>query len=272
MKKLNTHECREIQMSVLDEIDRLCKENHLKYSLAYGTLLGAIRHKGYIPWDDDIDIFLLRSDYDKLISLLKNASIKKADWLTLADDTCSDYFYPFAKVYDNRTTVKMERHKGEMGLWVDIFPMDNLPQKQLFEKFFVYYCSFLRVISLSITTDFESKQYDKWTLFYKRIFHTFAKVIGEKRFCRYVERVYQKYANKPSKNVATLFFDTKTDRILDKEKIAETVSYAFENRHYDGVKNYDYYLTEFYSDYMQLPPVEKRYNHGLDCYLKDEKI
>ncbi|MBR1744551.1 MAG: LicD family protein [Fibrobacter sp.] len=60
MKKIEQQECREIQMSVLDEIDRICKENNLKYSLAYGTLLGAVRHKGYIAWDDDIDICLLR--------------------------------------------------------------------------------------------------------------------------------------------------------------------------------------------------------------------
>lgn len=265
MKKIENAECREIQMSILDEIARICKENNLKYSLAYGTLLGAVRHKGYIPWDDDIDIFLLRADYDKLIRLLKN---EKVSWLSIADDTCPNYFYPFAKAYDNRTLVKMERHKGKMGLWVDIFPMDFLPKTKVFRKAFVLYCSFLRIITLSITTNFKCKAYSKWTLFYKRFFYTIAKIIGQKRFCNYTEKVYTHFANKQSNNVATLFFDTKTDKILDVNKITEVVEYPFETRKYLGVKNYDYYLKEFYKDYMQLPPVEKRYNHGLDCYFK----
>ena len=269
MKKIEQQECREIQMSILDEIDRICKENNLKYSLAYGTLLGAVRHKGYIPWDDDIDICMLREDYEKLIAILKdkNAAGHK-EWLTLVDDTCDGYFYPFAKAYDNRTAVKMERHKGEMGIWVDIFPLDGLPKSRFWEKAFVLYCSFLRVITLAITTDFKSKAYDAWTLLYKRFFYAVACIVGKKRFCRYVERVIRRYPTNHSGHVATLFFDTKTDRILDLEKIAETVGYPFENREFSGYKNFDYYLSEFYHDYMQLPPVEKRYNHGLDVWWK----
>ena len=155
-----------------------------------------------------------------------------------------------------------------MGIWVDIFPLDGLPKSRFFEKAFVLYCSFLRVITLAITTDFKSKGYDAWTLLYKRFFYAVACVIGKKRFCRYVERVIRRYPTNHSGRVATLFFDTKTDRILDLGKIAETVGYPFENREFSGYKNYDYYLSEFYHDYMQLPPVEKRYNHGLDVWWK----
>ena len=269
MKKIEQDECREIQMSILDEIHRICKENNLKYSLAYGTLLGTIRHKGYIPWDDDIDICLLREDYEKLIAILKDEkAASHKEWLTLVDDTCDGYFYPFAKAYDNRTTVKMDRHKGEMGIWVDIFPLDGLPKSRFWEKPFILYCSFLRVISLAITTDFKSKGYDTWTLLYKRFFYALACLIGKRRFCRYVERVYRRYPSNNSGRVATLFFDTKTDRVLELEKVTETKSYPFENRAFDGYVNYDYYLSLFYRDYMQLPPEEKRYNHGLDVWWK----
>ena len=75
MRKIEQNECREIQMSILDEIQRICKENNLNYSLAYGTLLGAIRHKGYIPWDDDADIAMLREDYEKFLILCNQINI-----------------------------------------------------------------------------------------------------------------------------------------------------------------------------------------------------
>lgn len=267
-KKIGVEESREIQMSVLDEISRLCKENNLKYSLAYGTMLGAVRHKGYIPWDDDIDIWLFREDYDKLIALLKDPSVPKKEWLSLIDDTSKDFHCPFVKVHDNRTQVKMERHVGDMGLWVDIFPMDGVPESKLAAKAYVYFLSFLRIFCLAMSTDFKSKDYDCWTLFYKRFFYAFTVVVGKKRFCRFVEWVARWFPAKKSKYVANPFFDSKTDRILEREKIAEMVPYAFENREYLGVKNYDYYLKEFYRDYMQLPPEEKRYNHGLDVWYR----
>lgn len=270
MKKIDGVESREIQMSVLDEISRICKENNLKYSLAYGTMLGAVRHKGYIPWDDDIDIFLLREDYDKLISLLKDPNVPKKDWLALMDDTSKDFHCPFTKAYDDRTRVKMERHVGEIGLWVDIFPLDGVPKAKCLERPFVLFMSFLRVFSLAMSTDFKSKGYDAWTLFYKRFFYAFACIVGKKRFCRFVEWAARRYPARDSARVANMFFDSKTDRILDKAKIEEVVSYPFENREYLGVKNYDYYLSEFYRDYMQLPPEEKRYNHGLDVWWKED--
>lgn len=270
MKKIEQDECREIQMSVLDEISRICKENNLKYSLAYGTMLGAVRHKGYIPWDDDIDIWLFREDYDKLLKLLKDPNVHKKEWLGLIDDTSKDFHCPFVKVHDNRTTVKMERHVGEMGLWVDIFPMDGIPESKILAKAYVYFMGFLRIFSLAMSTDFKSKGYDRWTLFYKRFFYAFTLLVGKKRFCRFVDWMACRFPAAQSKFVANPFFDTKTDRILERDKISEMVPYPFENREYLGVKNYDYYLSQFYRDYMQLPPEEKRYNHGLDVWWKQE--
>ena len=268
MKKIDQKECREVQLSVLDEVARICKENNLKYSLAYGTLLGAVRHKGYIPWDDDIDIFLLREDYDKLIAILKDPAVQKKEWLTVVDDACDGYYYGFAKAYDNRTHVEMERHKGEMGIWVDLFPLDGLPKMRLLEKPFVLYCSFLRVVGLALSSDLNSKAYDAWTRFYKRVIYTVVSLLGKRRFCRYMERVYRRFSGKESGRVATLFFDSKTDRVLDLDKLTEMTTYPFENREYEAIKNYDYYLSEFYGDYMQLPPEEKRITHGLEAFWK----
>lgn len=269
MKKINTQEIQEVQMSILDEIVRICKENNLHYYLAYGSMIGAIRHKGYIPWDDDMDVFLVRDDYDKLLSILKNEQSGKAQWISVIDDTTPDYFYPFSKAVDNRTEVKMDRHKGSYGIWVDLFPVDGLPASDFGAKAFVMFCSFLRVVALAMDTDFSSKTLSSWTLLYKRFFYALAAIIGKKRVCRMVEKVFHTYKVNDSKKVAILFSGHKLDAIFDKELLLAQASYQFENREYTGCANYDSYLTQLYGDYMTLPPEEKRITHDYDAWWKD---
>ncbi len=268
MKQIEREECREVQMSVLDEIARICKEHHLDYSLSYGTLLGAVRHKGYIPWDDDIDISLMREDYDKLIAILKDPNVPKKEWFSVVDDTDDGYFYSFAKAYDNRTVVKMDRHKGEFGIWVDIFPLDNLPKSSFWSKFLILFCAFLRVIELSLSTDFSSKTLSKGTLLYKRFFYVISSIIGKKRFCRFVEKVVRVCAKNKSEKVVNLFYDSKCDKVMDREKLMGRAEFAFENRKYLGYANYDYYLSTLYRDYMTPPPEGKRWTHEFDCWWK----
>ena len=223
MRKIEHMECREIQMCILDEIARICKENGLRYYIACGTLLGAVRHKGYIPWDDDVDIIVMRDDYDKLITLLKDKNVPKPEWLEVIDDTRKDYFCPFAKVTDNRTVIKMDRHKGDSGLWVDVFPYDGLPSSMPLAKIYTQIAALIRVICLAMDTDFSSKTLSTWNLIYKRFFNALTYVIGRKRFCRFVEWFHHRYDIKKSKYVTSLFFDNRVDSILDKEKLLRSV-------------------------------------------------
>lgn len=269
MRKVTAQEVREVQMGVLDEIVRICKENDLKYYLAYGSLIGAVRHKGYIPWDDDIDIFMVREDYEKLFAILKDENSNKANWVSVIDDTDPDYFYPFSKVVDNRTEVKMDRHKGSHGIWVDVFPVDGLPKSDFMAKVFVMYCSFLRVVGLAMDTDFSSKTLSTWTLLYKRFFNVLSCIVGKKRICRFVEWTFHRYSVKNSDKVAILFSGHKLDAIFDKKILLAQANYKFEDREYTGCANYDLYLTQLYGDYMKLPPVEKQITHDFNAWWKD---
>lgn len=270
MKKISRDEAREVLMSITDEIARICKENGLRYYIACGTLLGAVRHKGFIPWDDDLDLIVMRDDYDKLMALLKDKNVKKAEWLEVVDDTRDDYFCPFAKVCDRRTAIKMDRHKAAGGLWVDVFPYDGLPSSKFFAGIYTRIAALFRVICLAMDTDFSSKTLSTWNLIYKRFFWILATVIGRKRFCRFVEWFHRRYDIRKSKYVTSLFFDTRVDTILDKEMLLPQAVFQFENREYTSFANYDYLLKRMYGDYMKLPPEEKRITHDFNAWWIEE--
>ena len=125
MRNIEINELKKLELDILIEIDEICTKNNFRYSLAYGTLIGAVRHKGFIPWDDDIDIFLPRPDYNKFVDYCsKNKTIFKL----LSYDNSRWYSYPFAKATNQNTVIEEEEtdFNGKMGIYVDVFPLDGL--------------------------------------------------------------------------------------------------------------------------------------------------
>ena len=121
------HRLWKVELDILDLIHKICVENDIKYSLAYGTLLGAIRHKGFIPWDDDIDVMMPRDDYNRFIELWDHI---EHDGYVLIDEDCSpDYNNNFAKIRKDHTTFlqywRQKERKFHKGIYVDIFPVDR---------------------------------------------------------------------------------------------------------------------------------------------------
>ena len=120
----------EANLKLLKEIDRICRKYRIQYMLDSGTLLGAVRHKGFIPWDDDIDICMLRDDYEKLIKLVKDSrTLEGRPDLQFCLPLDDNYVYPFMKIV-NRNTIVYEKdlqHRFLLGVWLDIFPMDVWP-------------------------------------------------------------------------------------------------------------------------------------------------
>ena len=122
MRKITLDESKRIQLDILQSIHDFCIANNLKYSICGGTLIGAVRHKGFIPWDDDIDIFMLREDYNKFIHDYKDLS---GIYILHSLENDESYSYPYAKVEDVRTYIEEDVTAGNIGIAVDVFPVDN---------------------------------------------------------------------------------------------------------------------------------------------------
>ncbi len=127
MRKIeDIQELRQIQMGILDEVHQFCEANGLRYFLSSGTLIGAVRHKGYIPWDDDIDIYMPRQDYEQF---LQTYSDTKGTYRAINPATEPHYYYTFAKVVDQRTRMVEKETEGyEIGVYMDIFPVDYVTE------------------------------------------------------------------------------------------------------------------------------------------------
>ena len=264
-KKLDIDEIKEVELGVMDYIHNICKEKGINYSLAYGSLLGAVRHKGFIPWDDDLDIALKRDEYDKLYQAIledNNSIYKVVSW-----ENDSRYPYPFYRVYDSRTVYENNyiQNDIELGICVDVFPFDDYKD-----------------VNKEITKLDMYRRLSVYTLYGIR-----NKEAGIKNIIRYLMLVvfrltrvktWNKKLNDCSRvSVNSEYIDylmesKKYSTKLDAKALDEVVEYKFEDRVYNIPKDYDHILTTIYgSDYMEIPPLEKRIQHDdFVAYIKKE--
>lgn len=234
MKKL-----RLTELEILDFIVGVCERNEITYFLVYGTLLGAVRHNGFIPWDDDIDICLLRNDYEKLISILKVECKNNKSFYF--QDTCQDseFRLPFSKVR-KRGTVFLEdgviRSDLEQGIFVDIFPLDKVRHKYGIQKIW----SKLIYSFLGKAKNCNSRYYK----LSKKLATWF-----ENKNCKYLVSYGSAYP-------------VERDVVL-KEWFDDSVNLPFEGKDYSVPIGYKEYLRAIYGgNYMDMPPIEKRVTHN----------
>lgn len=250
-KKLTNFEVRKIQLSILDYLKKVCEENQINYYLAYGSLLGAIRHQGYIPWDDDIDIWLVREDYEKLLKIFSNEGRYKL----FENSIESSYLYPFAKLIDSETTlieetdIKFEK----LGVNIDIFPLDKIIANKNDLRMMKFYRKIYEIKSI---------KNKKERTIEKRIILKILKIL----FKFYsLENVIKKinYLSRKNENIEDGYkyaFVFESENIFEKEDF-EVTDKLFEGKKYLIPKNFERVLEVIYGDYMKLPPKDKRKSH-----------
>lgn len=270
LTELSAQEKLEQMLNMMDDIDKVCKSYKLKYFIAYGSLIGAIRHNGIIPWDDDIDIQMPRDDYEKFISIYS-----KEGKYQITSPKSSDPLYYYAKVY-NADTIKLEygisyRKRTPLGIDIDIFPLDNycgispngnrIPNKRSLQM--LYY---LRMYAIDDITTKKSRKYPLLSYFLGIICH----IIGNKTIIGIFEHI-AKSGNKSQSDNYTVYSGMPKISIYKKADFESCLNIPFESRFYNVPVGYDNILRSSYGDYMVLPPKEKRVSHHLNTiYWKNK--
>lgn len=265
---INATRLQGIQLEILDEIDAFCQQNGLRYSLAYGTLIGAVRHKGFIPWDDDIDLFMPRPDYDRF---LREFQSDVNGVLDLSNHgACVE---TFAKV-SRKNTVMVDRELGR-SLWgvnVDIFPIDGAPEEGLEGRFeemegkrewISRLCPFYKVV-----TKGKSIWFAKYCL--KRL--RYPSLSSCQKVKKAIENDLRSLPFGKSPLAGAYFGDDGIREFMPTEWFLEYTTLEFEGKPYSVLTHWHDYLTRLFGDYMQLPPEEQRVSHHLyDTYLIDNE-
>lgn len=260
MRLINTanYDIKTLQVRLvpmLECIDKVCREHHLRYYLWAGTMLGAVRHKGFIPWDDDMDICMPRPDYDLLLAHCHEWM--PAPFEVVGPHNRSDYPYPFAKVEDSSTTV-LERPDFNFpeGIYVDIFPIDGIPSdKAVATKHLKKYKFWRHLLFFRGRDPFKHGKGPRswWPLLIHKMYSL--QQLQDK-----VQRLMTQYKFDDCEQV--IDYDSVFRGIVAKKILGEPKEYEFEGKKFLGVSDAHQYLTEMYGDYMTPPPKEKQIQHN----------
>ena len=253
------------ELAIMDEIKRICEKHGLHYFLIGGVSIGAMRHKGFIPWDDDLDIGMLRYDFDRFIEIAKSELDKKYE---VQYGILGDIVTPLLRVRDGSTTgiIRAERFSHEnQGIFVEIYPFDNVPDSKIAKKVQYFLSS---VYSYVIHNRFF--HFNKGGL--KKIAIVLFRRLDSDELWKRWEKLCKKYNNKKTKYVDTIMlthYAKEGIHYFKTENVTKTIEVPFEFTEMSiGVGN-DECLRLQYGDYMQLPPIDKRGTHHNNTVFYD---
>lgn len=262
MKPISVQELKKIQLDILKRVADFCDNNEITYFLAFGTLIGAIRHKGYIPWDDDIDIAIPRPDYDKFISLFNrdNSAVQ-----VISIENNMHYGFSFAKVHDTRTIInETQYYQDNFGVYIDIFPIDGIKDKAQIYK--------LRRINKLLHT---KKANFKQRKLSKKIINALGKILllpfSTHSILKYIDKISRQCPFGSTPKAGCICDSVVGERAMVETKVfSGSTIHEFEGSTFKIPIGYDVWLRSIYGDYMQLPPEDKRKTHHVfEAWWKD---
>lgn len=251
------HKLQGAILIIAREIDRICRDNNIKYFMDGGTQLGAVRHNGFIPWDDDFDIGMRRSEFERFVEVCRISLDSRQFYLETVED--EGYGFSFAKVHLNNTEIVEDFSKNvkvHHGIFVDVFPYDNLPDASLNRRIFLAENHILKNMIWVKAGYGDDAQKKRMTF---KIFNVMSKMIPLSNLKKKRETLIRKYNDRETQYCFTSDYP---QNWLQCGWLDDLVQYQFETDMFWGMRNYDEFLHMLYGNYMNLPPIEKRVAHS----------
>jgi len=261
--RISNQDSKEKIFSILKWFAEFCDNNNLRYYLAYGTLLGAIRHKDFIPWDDDVDVYMPRPDYEKFIECFaKQYNDSKYELRSRLNNKVN---LPFEKIVDMTTTVRSNMNDVDDHLWIDIFPLDGLSSS---EK---------SAIDLQKKANrclrnygYASAKIGSGTTTFKAFFKIPVilpfHLLGPNHYTKELKKLASSYEYEKSEYVGNIVWGAGEKDIFLKTDFDDPVEVEFHGLRLHAMRDWDKYLKKIYGDYMVLPPESARIGHCFEAY------
>lgn len=273
MKEISEDTLKQLELDILRYIRKCCEEHDLTYYLAYGTLIGAVRHQGFIPWDDDVDILMPREDYFRLMKIVE---ADNSHYGFVSMHNVPDFPFPLAKVVDTRTKLIQKGAVGtheKLGAYVDVFILENFPAddaeglrfcKQVLRAKKLWYLSQRRML-LRPGRKLKDLALACASLPFK--------LIPARKLALRMDAISAKYAGAPTgRKAAMMLLDHPLQGLLSDAEWADTCQVPFEGETFCTMSCYDKFLTNTYGDYMQPPPQAQQVSiHDFDVYWRDDQ-
>ena len=260
---ISIKDVQKVELEILDELDRVCKLKNISYQLAWGTLLGAVRHKGFIPWDYDIDVHMDRNNYERFLQ--EGVPELKEEYVLQTYFTDPDSVVHFAKIRKKGTVYAEPADSPSVvnnGIWIDIFPLENVKPGTLSDWFLRLRAAlYFGIITSSVKYRIDQcKPLPKRLLRY--VFAGLLKIVPKRIFDEKFQKVIKKYSNCDTGYLALIAWGLNSKIqykcVIPADKYYDMTELEFCGKMYPAPVNYDYILKTIYGDYMKLPPEKER--------------
>lgn len=265
----NLRKLQLMELDILKQVTEICKRHGLRYFLLGGTFLGAVRHQGFIPWDDDIDIGMPRADFEKFCKLAEGLS-KPLGFVSYKNNKEHIYFHPRVYNFNSKVIDRSGVEEKETYAWIDVFPLDGMPGNNLVRKLHGFRLLFLRLLFMYSQFDKIVNVNLKNRVWYERVLIAigkvikFDKILNTRKIMAKIDKTMQTYDYETSAYVGNFMGAYKMKEVFPKKYYEETAEYEFEGLLCPAPKDYDAVLSQMYGDYMTPPAKEVQNKHSTD--------